>query len=350
MKHQTNTKSCTKKLNQQQKQFSYVPYFEYSQQKHEVIWALSLNQQKTLLFAATKENVKVKQFKNGRLRGLQKIKMHSQDVTTMNILKSRSQYISGSFDSTICIGSQYLMSNPKYITKLKQHSQWVSCVILHPILEDQLMSGSSDLNIQIWSWNSFLQSWFCSQTICEHQGQIFSMSINQEGNQFISCATDQSILVMESSEKRTWQVKQKIKVNQWGFRLSFINNKIFVFQPSEQNNWHGSKNIHFYQFNSSSNQYVISQEIQVKGGGYPCYCYFPQIYIPSKQILLSKNGHFVNLIQLTYSPTSHLECNYQQNIDCKCEITTGTMSEDGEFLIIFNIDTKKIQIRKFQLQ
>lgn len=53
---------------------------------------------------------------------------------------------------------------------------------------------------------------------------------------------------------------------------------------------------YIYILDSIEEEYIKSREIPILGGKDPCWFYFPSLYVPSKNILICKNGHKVNVL------------------------------------------------------
>ncbi|CAD8208408.1 unnamed protein product [Paramecium pentaurelia] len=318
-------------------------------------FALAINKTNNILVAGQQNNIKVLQFKNG-LKLLNIIQKHQKQVVTLNTFQSRSHFISGSNDSSIIIWSFNMIANPKYLTKLRGHQDWITCLVIHPKNENLIISGSYDKKIKFWqqssyfqsqsSNTSFKQSWICSQTITEHKKQIEGLSINKEGNKLITCGADYLILILEELENQ-WQIKQSIKVKEFGYRISFINNKLFAFQP--RNNY-----LCLFTLNLNTGLFQKYKDIQVQGGEKNCNGLFPLIYLQEKQILISKNGLNVNIIKFTFNNSSDFYCNLEQVIDFKFlkswdGLIYGTASLNGEYLITWDQISKEIQIRQLKI-
>ncbi|CAD8214952.1 unnamed protein product [Paramecium octaurelia] len=55
--------------------------------------------------------------------------------------------------------------------------------------------------------------WVCQQTITDHTGRVYQISLNDQENKLISCDQDNSILVIEySKQSEKWIVIQKQKL------------------------------------------------------------------------------------------------------------------------------------------
>ncbi|CAD8151271.1 unnamed protein product [Paramecium octaurelia] len=220
------------------------------------------------------------------------------------------------------------------------------------------ISGSKDKQIKFWHQNNQTTSfdWTCWQTITEHTDQIYGLSISYDGNKLVSCGRDGLILVMQKDNTQFWQVQQKI-YKAIGFRLSFIDNEMFAFQPLILHNHRlrASQNLLVYSWNSNSRCYFKSKQISIKGEGQWCHIYFPQTYIPSKQILMAKNGQTVNLIGFSKT-TQDYNYKLEQVFDYSNQFHKviyqgqifGAISDDGEYLILWDRNSSQIQIRQFK--
>ncbi|CAD8127284.1 unnamed protein product [Paramecium sonneborni] len=340
----------------------------------ELCRAIAINHDNSIMVAACESNIKVFQIIlplissseayptiriTASIRLIQLLKdKHSDFVSTLNFFKKSTSminsFISGSDDNTIIIWSpintsQFIIPT-QWIAqfKLREHTNCISCLILLTPTEDLIISGSYDKTIKFWTKSQTQQSliWTCSQTINEHSSTVFGLSINQEGTKLLSCASDFLILIIEGSTQSQWNIKQKIQVDQWGYRISFINNHIFTFQPIETAfQLQGSSHIHIYVYNSQKNLYLKQKTILVQGGNQACRPYFPQVYSTQANLLLTKNGCFVNLIKFIFSKiNSDFQCYLEQAIDYGTMNLYGTMSDDGEFLITWDQKQNNIQI------
>ncbi|CAD8129674.1 unnamed protein product [Paramecium sonneborni] len=55
--------------------------------------------------------------------------------------------------------------NPKQLTKLKGHKSYINCLVVHPINENLIVSGSDDKKINFWS------NYYSSTQLVDHSGQ-----------------------------------------------------------------------------------------------------------------------------------------------------------------------------------
>ncbi|CAD8128377.1 unnamed protein product [Paramecium sonneborni] len=277
------------KQNNQQKHFNYQILLSISQQYLIHTFTQAINKNNTLLVIGSNLFGKVIYLKN-ELKYLQQNKKHSNSISTLNFFKRKSQFISGSYDSSIIIQSSNLLQNLKYLTKLKGHMRGILCLVVDSNSENLIISGATDNSIKFWSYSQY-STWSCSQTIREHTSYVFGLSINQDGTKLVSCGRDKQILLMERFNGQLWYVKQKI--SELGSRISFITKDIFVFQPCN------GTNLQFYTIDLSTGLYTKSKELQVQGAEQGGYYYFPKfIYLLENYLFLK-----MDILQIQYSLT-----------------------------------------------
>ncbi|CAD8189361.1 unnamed protein product [Paramecium pentaurelia] len=175
----------------------------------------------------------------------------------------------------------------------------------------------------------------------DHTDWVCSLSLNEQQNKLISCSKDSQILIIEWSKlDKQWSVTQKIKVDQYGYRLCFINDNLFTFQP------YGKDQMYIYEMDTNNKQYNKIQEIELKYDSSGCDILFPQQYIKSKCLLVNKNGKNVNLMRKKQNGDFII----QQSIQFSSNTLYGQLSDDGEYLITWDDGSKEIQIRKCKEQ
>ncbi|CAD8060855.1 unnamed protein product [Paramecium primaurelia] len=330
------------------KTFSYEILREYSIKQKEYCTALAIKKDNSLVLATADKAIKCFQFRQGQLKQFQYMNMFRKDITTLNLFENKSLFIIGSIDSSIRISSTNLISSSKYIQQLDGHSSWISNIIIHPIDQDVIISSSNDSSIKVWQ---NIQNWICCQTIKEHKKEIKGLSINQQGNQLLSCSDDLQIFIMEPKNQQNyqfWQIIQKINVDQSGYRLCYINDNIFTFQQNSSN--------HLNIYSKDENDfYSKTGQLEVGGGGQSCDFLFPSIYYSNKQILINKNGCTINIIrycnQINLNDGKNCQFVLEQTIDYgdySYGHIWGMCTQDQQYLITWDCDSSEIQIRKYQ--
>ncbi|CAD8149940.1 unnamed protein product [Paramecium pentaurelia] len=305
--------------------------------------AIAINHNNTIVMVEDRGNIKVFNLKNESLKLIQIIQQLGFSVSTINFFKSQQFFVSSSYMGDIIFRSSILKSTSKFLLKISENITQINCLLINSPQEDLIITGSADHAIRFYqSKSKYPLSWVCSQTLIVHLNCVQGLSLNEEGTKLISCGSDLKIIIMEGSNKQNWIVKQIIQTSWKGFRINFITNDIFIFQQGLRNE------LDFYMFNSQSGLYSLDKKLQVKGGQKSCYNLFPSKYVKSKQLLLVKNGEYVNFIRIINQPSSNqdLECTLVQAINFDTGLTFGTLSDDGQYLITWDYNSQQIKVRK----
>ncbi|CAD8165547.1 unnamed protein product [Paramecium pentaurelia] len=327
-------------------QFNYELMEEKSVPQNGFYKSIEINKENTFLLASTDITINVFVFQQGFIKLISQLQGHRNYVTSLKFLNKKSRFLSGSLDKSIIIWSQQLLANQKYIQKIKDHQNPIVALVIHPNIENMFISASYR-QILFYQYSSQKQ-WICLQKITEIDG-IFGLSINENGTKIVLCSENHIIVILELQQliqqqksDQIWIVKQKIKVRQWGFRVCFLNNDTFVFQPVSKN-WNGTSHLNVYTLNKL-NEFKIQRKIPIKGGGNFCINNFPSQYNKQKYILLVKNGNYINLFKYT---EGKFRLKYKQALCFDITKIYGTLSQDGEYLITWDEKQRQIQIRKY---
>ncbi|CAK76409.1 unnamed protein product (macronuclear) [Paramecium tetraurelia] len=327
-----NKNNLTQKQNREdqkgKKPLSFKLTNTYSYKQLQWCNAIALNKNSSLVVAASQNDIK------GKLELLQ-ICQNKNQVYTLNFMKNSNNFVSGFIDNSIIIWKENAENQWNFEQILNGHLGSILCLLLNN-KDDLIISASQDKTIKFWIKQN---QWKCSQTITDHTESVISISLNEQQNKLISSSLDYQILVIERSElDSNWNVRQKIKVDQKGLRLCFINDKLFTFQPSAQDQ------MHVYEIDRVTNQFRRTSEIAVKSGSNKCDSSFSQFYSKSKCLLLNKNGNFVNLMRMQKNGRFVVE----QSIQFNDYHIFGQMTDDGELLVTWDAGSKEIQIRSFK--
>ncbi|CAD8120347.1 unnamed protein product [Paramecium sonneborni] len=312
--------------------FEYQLLSDNSFKESEWCFTFAFNQDSTILAAGCKSYIKIYNFANGKTQ-LNQTLNNISFVRTIYFMKKSQSFISGEEDSTISIWHQNSNKQWFLFQKLIEHSKTIKHVIMNRN-EDLIISCSNDKTIKFWIKQN---EWICSQTISNHTSSVLSLSINESQDKLISCSEDKSILVMEFSKiTNKWVVIQRIFLKEHGRRLSFIGDDQFTFQPKNQDL------LQLYEWNATSRIFNLKMLIPVNSTNDLNY-YFPQQFITQKQLLINKNGNYINLLRKKSDQTF-----IQENlIKFNTNQIFGIMNDSGDYLVTWDQDQKQIQFRKF---
>ncbi|CAD8097136.1 unnamed protein product [Paramecium sonneborni] len=313
--------------------FTFDLIKENSIKQHQWCGAITFNKDSSIVAAGCVKDIKVFLNLRGKLNQIQLLSEHAKDVCTLKFMKNTNNFVSGSDDNLIIIWQAIENNQWKIYQKLNGHQNRIYCILLNKA-DDQIISSSQDKTIKFWMGQS---QWSCQQTITDHSHYIYSLSLNEQSNKLISCSQDQQILIMEQQNlDKLWFVIQKIKLSQLGYRLCFINDDQFTFQPFSKDQ------MHVYEMDRDNQQFRKTKEVAVKCGQNIDYYLFPQQYLQSKCLLVNKNSKNVNLIRKNENGDFII----QQSIEFGTYQIFGQLSDDGEYLITWDNESKEIQIRK----
>ncbi|CAD8100204.1 unnamed protein product [Paramecium primaurelia] len=267
------------------KPFTYQIIETNSIKQQEYCLALAINKDCSIVAAGCNNLIKIYEFQQGMLKLNQILNEHKSHVFTLNFMKQQNQLISGDQGSIL-------------IWEYNNNNSWICLQTIVIVLNAQFQ-----IIIKIFLYPFWVKKneWICQQTITDHSDWVYQLSLNEQQNQVISCGADRLILVIEQSEpNKNWIVKQKIKVDCEGYRLCFINNNLFTFQPINGNL------MYVYEMNSVSKQFTKSKDITINKG-YDNYILFPQQFIKQKQLVVNKHGEQVHLIRFTENAEFQVE-------------------------------------------
>ncbi|CAD8155333.1 unnamed protein product [Paramecium pentaurelia] len=333
---QKKGKNQNQNLSQEKNQFTYEIIQESVIKQYQICCAVAFNRDCSLVAVGCDKQIKLYEFKQGRIKLIQLLSEHQNIVTTLNFMRKANQLISGSFsDAQIIIWLMNQKNQWICLQKLNGHSKGISCLILNNN-EDLIISGSLDKTIKFWVKKN---NWVCQQTITDHQKDVNALSLNEKQNRLISCSDENYILIIGFSKKsKKWIVKSRIIIETFGIRLCFINDNLFTYQP------HQNDQLHVIEIDNSNRKYFKTKVVQVKFSQKDCQCLFPQQYIKQKCLLINKNGQYINLLKKNQND----EFEIGQFIEYQTSSIYGCMSDDGEYLITWDDNSKDIQIRKYQ--
>ncbi|CAD8193707.1 unnamed protein product [Paramecium pentaurelia] len=309
--------------------------------------AIAIETKNSIVVIAEESRIIIYSFKYHSLKKIKQFKINSGNINTLNFFKHRQNFISGCQNSSIYIWPINMIMTSKYIQKLKANSGSTLCLCISKS-EDQVVTGHYQNTIKIWSQieqNS--QEWSCLQNLVDHTGAVYGLSMSEYQNKIISCSNDQQVLVYQFSQHYCKWILQQI-IQKDGLRLCFITNDIFVFQP------YAANYLSIYIFEVRSEKFISTEKVQIQEGGQFCNEFFPCIYNPKKGIIFTKSSYNLNILNckfqqdFLFKEQQLIEIILNDVIDFGDEYFCGSISDDGEYLFIWNNELKEISIRKYK--
>ncbi|CAD8210984.1 unnamed protein product [Paramecium octaurelia] len=303
---------------------------------------IAVNKSGTLILTNLVSNILVFGFNGKSLKRISSIQKHQSSISVLLFFNLKNQFISGSSDNDIIIWPTTLNlgTSTKYIQKLKGHTELITCIAIHSPNEDLIISGEYEKAIRFWQMEQSSLQWRCIQEIIEHKSSVCGISINEIGNQVISCDKKQLILIIEKAQIQMLEAYQL-----GGVGVSFLTNYQFIIQTNSES----TLDLYGSQFEGI---YTLIQSVKLKS-------YKNEIisrnlsYNKKMKILTLKKGQRLFIIRFEMqnnndqSETKKNELFFKnvQIIDFKTLFFFWAISDDGQYLITRNVLSKSIEVR-----
>ncbi|CAD8122132.1 unnamed protein product [Paramecium sonneborni] len=293
--------------------------------------AIAFNKEGNIMIAGCIFSIKIFDFLKGRIVQTYQAQQHTGDINCLLFSKKINQFISGSDDNTIIIWTQ-VDQNKWKSQVLEGHKGWVLC-LTQTIDEQLIISGSRDHTIRVWM--KVQDGFKCQQVLEFHSDSVYGLSLNKSESFMVSCSQDKCIIVWEIKEEFKMEKKQIIEQDTYGYRILFINDNQFLWQPYNQN-------IHIYQYDSEISSFQVCKHNIQQVLAEDDYQYFPSQLLTTKGVFANIHNKYLYIIkQLNDEQFEML-----QRIDFNDYRQFGAFTEDGEYLVTWNYTKSEFQIRK----
>ncbi|CAD8093508.1 unnamed protein product [Paramecium sonneborni] len=309
--------------------------------------AMAINTKNSIVISSEESIIIIYYFKQNSFKTIQKFKINSSNINTLNFFKIRQNFVCGCKNSSIYLQSINMIAKSKFIQKLDANSGSTLCLCISK-QEDQVVTGHYGKTIKIWSqFQQYPQQWTCLYNLTDHRGAVYGVSMCENQQKIISCSNDQQVFVYQFQQQcNQWILKQIISND--GLRLCFITNDIFVFQP------YAANYLEIYIFENLSQKFLNKQKVQIQEGGQFCNEFFPMIFNPNKGLIFNKSSYNLNVIKcklrqdIQKKEQQQIDFILEESIDFYDEYFCGSISDDGEYLLIWNNEKNQISIRKYK--
>ncbi|CAD8212429.1 unnamed protein product [Paramecium pentaurelia] len=297
-------------------------------------YAISFNFDQTIMISGCQNDIAIWQFNDGKIQHIIDLQGHSNQVISLKFSANKNEFVSGSTDKSI---RYWELINNIWVCKqvLLGHKRQIDCLLMSN-KNNQILSCSCDKTIRIWTKNQQSQ-WFQVQNLTNHSAYVRCISLNKSQNLLVSCGEDKLILIWELNKSKVWNLIQSIKNDDFGYRICFIDDLKIAWQPRSQNI------TFFYEYDKNTNQFELDQHhivLQQSSEGYQNF--FPSIYNEEKQVLINKHGQFVYIMKMNLSHNLEIS----QIIDIGHYCNYGSLTNNGQFLVIWDEKSKCLQVRQ----
>ncbi|CAD8198194.1 unnamed protein product [Paramecium pentaurelia] len=299
---------------------------------------ISFNQDSSIIAMDVSNRIKIYGFNKGQLQLVHVIDLF--EINQINYLKffqSSDEFLLGSEFGDIMLWKKNERQQFSYqFIRRRNIWEFISSSPQYNLLindQEDLIVQSKDNSLKLYEKQ---QEWNCTQTII-NQSKIMSYCLNQSSNMLISSCQDNVVIYLKQ-KKQVWKQIQTIDLDQWGYRICFVDDNHFAFQPRCKDY------LQIYGLNDQSKMFELKKNVQVKSASNVCHNYFPLQFIKNKNIIINKNGRYINIIKI--SPEG--DCETLQFIKFGDQLIYGTITNDGEYLITWDNKSTELQIRQFQ--
>ncbi|CAD8204849.1 unnamed protein product [Paramecium pentaurelia] len=240
--------------------FQFELITQNSTKQEKGCYSIAINKDNSIVLAGCDNLIKVFENQQGNLNQIQLLSEHTTTVYTLNFMQKSNNFVSGSHDKQIIIWQMNESNLWTFQQILNGHSHSIVFLLINNN-ENLINSSSYDNTIKFWNKQM-------------NDNLTVLIKFSEQEYKLIACSNDSKILVIKFQQlENIWSVIQKIQVDQFGYRLSFINENLFTFQPECQ------EYMSIYEPNSTDKKFIKTKEINVKCDSNCCDNLFPQKYI-----------------------------------------------------------------------
>ncbi|CAD8078214.1 unnamed protein product [Paramecium sonneborni] len=302
---------------------------------------IELNHQNDIMVASCESVIKIWQLEKSqignsyKLNQIQTLNQHTKRILCSVYSKKINWFATSGCDGKVfcfkLIDNQWVASAP-----VIHHESSVYCMILNKN-EDRLISGGFEKKIVVWKINQDQNTINFDQVLQECKGFIQSIAINVLDTYLISSDIDCTLNLWEKNMQTSkYNFLQKYILNQNSnvYRITFLENNEFAIQYEHKDI------ISIFQIKNSQiiqkQKFDLNLNVKNFDGDY----LFPSIYHQKKKILVQKFNRYIFIIKRFNNGMFKII----QIIDCQDSFNYGTLSNDGNILIVWDLHSKKFKI------
>ncbi|CAD8162077.1 unnamed protein product [Paramecium octaurelia] len=298
-------------------------------------WCYSIvyNKEGNIMISSSGKFIKVWKLQGGNLSYDKKkylIKAHQKDINTLTYSKQQNMFVSGSDDNSIKIWTLNANNQFQQQQEIKTQSWPISSLLKQD--DSQLIVGLWNGNLLIFNKNG--NEYQLSKEIQAHQGQIYSISLNDSQDSLLTLGWDKKIKVY-AQDGRIWKEATEIQLNQNGFRGSFISDDDIVFQPSE------SESTEFYKYLKNTKVIQKQRNVLNLGVAQEDKAFFPVQWNKPKGLFTIKLNKKLFVIK-----GNDNQFQVVKTFEFSDERIFGAVTPNFDYLIIWNKKAKTYEIKQ----
>ncbi|CAK80569.1 unnamed protein product (macronuclear) [Paramecium tetraurelia] len=303
-------------------------------EQNETCLAIAFNKNNTLMISGSGEIIKLWKLIDGTIQDNSLLLYgHTKLVTSLVFTNEDRYFISGGEDGEIRFWKK-IQPNVWQSTKLAVFSRGVTGLLFNHS-NQQIISIGKDPLIKIIELNQ-QKMMKISQTLDQHKSSLFCICMDESESIMASSDADKFLLIWIKDKNGGWQYKQTVNqfMNDYFGRMAFINKQTIICQQ-----WSKPISQVFYEENE---QFIQQPKLQIKlsENSSEDEDLFPTVYNQKQGILIQKHGQYVYILKKQMDTQFVQIC---QPVDCQDQYNYGSLTNDGNCLVIWSFQTKKFQ-------
>ncbi|CAD8211061.1 unnamed protein product [Paramecium octaurelia] len=301
-----------------------IAYQQWNDHPQQICFDIQIAQRHNVIIANCENKIRSYSFKEGRINQIQENNTHRGFIETICLSNSQNFFFTGGVDKIVRVWKLSNQGTFELYQELNCHKDCIKSIVINS-QDKQLFSTGCDKTIQIW--NKCENQWQLSQSLNDHFREILQIQISQSDKLLLSVSWDRSINIYEQNQG-VWKLTQKIgNAHEYKiFSACFINDEQFVT---------GSKEVLIWRRNGNNGQFHLTGTVQSQ-----LECVDRIKYLPSNQIMIFQSSNALDVWRF-------VEFNNPLQIQRFKGLFQGaTLTNNGQYLIAYNVDEKKIVINQ----
>ncbi|CAD8198836.1 unnamed protein product [Paramecium octaurelia] len=296
-----------------------------------------------IMISTSDNNIKMWNFEQGKITLINTLQGHKENIYCLVYSKVQNCFLFGASDNTIRLWKEQNNNQWQSFQAQEEHKDPIYCLILTE-KEDQLISGSIDQSIKVWMVDFNENKLQFLQSLVKLTAFVVSLSLNDSGQDLVSCGSDGTIIIWRKGENNQWNFQQVVtnSLQEQGKHVKFLNENQFI--------WLAHKSNYVCVFESTDGVYQENIENRVQfqkdNQAQANWPFFPIIYNRDKNLLCLR--HIFHICILKIEEKGKLSI--IQQLDYQNQGSYGTVTNKGEYLVYWGSRENKYETYKIQYE
>ncbi|CAD8169452.1 unnamed protein product [Paramecium octaurelia] len=295
---------------------------------------MKFNSTSSMLFIGHDKGIKIHAFQNGCLHKICQFYHSKNGLINLNCKKDTNLF--SCCEKMIKMRSLFGVNNQKIQMKIHANNNLFTCFAICE-KKNLIVAGLEKL-IYFWEESGQCVVKLDLKEIDEIDDWVFSLRFNESQNKLITCYGNNTIAIIQQQNNniQSWKIIQLIVLNNFGAQAYFFGDDIFVVHP-----WM-SKTMQVYKFCEENYLFKLSNSFLLEGEGQQCNS-FQTIYIKQRRLFIKQDKNILCLFLID----KNQEFQVFQKVKFEGNFIFGTISDDGQWLIIWEEFSKQMEVISF---